>query len=61
MRRTKHELESMTIMVQMYLLVSGNDQHKAYDDCVRAHLLAGKPIPSFIRGLKDFVNVSNLT
>lgn len=57
-RRTKEELEEMQRIVQTYLLVNGNNPHKAFDALVKEHLLGAKKIPDYIKGMSDFVKES---
>ena len=49
----------MNLIVNEFLTKTNNDPHKAYDEFIKYHLLAGKPFPEDVKGLQDFVKESN--
>lgn len=57
-RRTKHDMELMKGDCIYYLLQTNNDAHKAYDLFIKEHLEAAQSIPYYIKGIKDFISVS---
>lgn len=57
-RRNKDNMEQMKDLVSYYLTFSNNDPHKAYDEYIKEHLLSGKQLPYFIKGLEDFIKVA---
>lgn len=58
-RRTKMEMLWMKKEVRQWLIRNGNDPHKAWDAYVSHHLKNNLIMDYFIKGIKDFVNVSN--
>lgn len=58
MRRTKRDMESMQLECRYYLLQSNNDPHKAYDNFIKYHLENKIILPYYIKGIKDFIKVS---
>lgn len=59
MRRNKKEMECMKNLVNIYLIDNQNDPYKAYNAYIKWHLLNNVELPSYIKGLKDFVKLSN--
>lgn len=57
-RRNKRDMEYMNNTCRLYLLANGLNPHKAYDDMIKEHLMSGKQLPYYVKGLKDFVIVS---
>lgn len=57
-RRTKMEMLWMKKEVKQWLIRNGNDPHKAWDDYVKYHLTNNLSMDYYIKGLKDFINVS---
>lgn len=57
-RRTKREMEKMNNFCRLYLLSNKLDPHAAYEEMVKEHLGSGQMIPYYIKGIKDFINVS---
>jgi hypothetical protein len=57
-RRTKNEMELMHDDASYYLLQTNNNYHKAYDLFIKDHLENNKTIPYYIKGIKDFLVVS---
>jgi hypothetical protein len=57
-RRTKREMEYMKDDCRYYLLQTNNDPQKAHELMVKEHLQSGKMIPYYIKGVKDFIQVS---
>jgi hypothetical protein len=57
-RRTKREMELMKGDVTYYLLQTNNEPHKAYDLFIKEHLESGEWLPYYIKGNKDFIQVS---
>lgn len=58
MRRTKTELLQMENTCKLYLLEVKNDPHKAYDNFIKENLISG--LPYYIKGIKDFIKVSQI-
>jgi len=58
-RRTKMEMLWMKKEVRKWLIRHGNNPHKAWDAYVAHHLKNNLVMDYYIKGLKDFVNVSN--
>lgn len=57
-RRTKREMEKMNNECRLYLFQTGLNYHKAYDLFVKDHLENGLQLPYYIKGIKDFKEVS---
>lgn len=57
-RRTKREMELMNGDVRYYLLQTNNDYHKAHELMIKEYLESHQPIPYYIKGVKDFIKVS---
>jgi len=57
-RRDKHDMELMRDTANSYLLLNNNNYHAAWNEYIKDHLLAGKIMPYYIKGLKDFITVS---
>lgn len=58
-RRTKEEMFKMKNDVTYYLLQTRLDPHKAHELMIKEYLTSGKNIPYYIKGVKDFINVSH--
>lgn len=58
-RRTKTEMAQMREEVKQWLLRHDNNPHKAWDAYVAHHLKNNLIMDYYVKGLKDFVNVSN--
>lgn len=58
MRRTKREIELMKNECTYYLLQTKLDPHKAYDLYIKEYLENGLQLEYYIKGIKDFINVS---
>jgi hypothetical protein len=58
-KRNKLAMKWMREDVTEYLQRSNNDPHQAWDLFIKEHLEAGKPLPNWIKGKKDFVKVAN--
>ena len=48
----------MNNIVYEFLAKADNNPHKAYDEYIKYHLLAGKQLPEDVKGLKDFMKAS---
>lgn len=59
-RRTKRDMELMKDDCTYYLLQTNNNYHKAYDLFVKDYLTRGESLPYHIKGMKDFLQVSQL-
>lgn len=59
-RRTKNEMQQMESDIRYYLMYNSYDAHKAYDNFIKDHLLAGRPTPHYIKGIKDFIKMSEI-
>ena len=57
-RRTKQEMESMRNFVKLDLLANKNDPHKAFESMIKEYLEDGKQIPHYIKGIKDYIKMS---
>lgn len=57
-RRTKRELEQMENEITSYLLQNKLDPHKAHEAMIKEYLESHQPIPYYIKGVKDFIKVS---
>jgi hypothetical protein len=57
-RRTKREMELMKNDVTFYLLENKLDPHRAHEAMIKEHLESGQPIPYYIKGVKDFIKIS---
>ncbi|ALS22267.1 hypothetical protein [Paenibacillus naphthalenovorans] len=57
-RRTKRDIENMRHECTMYLLQYKLDPHKAFEAMVKDCLISGQSIPYYIKGIKDFIRVS---
>ena len=57
-RRNNQDMEQMRDTVNSYLLLNNNNPHTAWNEYIKDHLLAGKIMPYYIKGLKDFITVS---
>lgn len=57
-RRTKEEMFKMKNDVTYYLLQTKLDPHSAHELMIKEYLGSGKMIPYYIKGVKDFINVS---
>lgn len=57
-RRTKREMEKMNNFCRLYLLSNKLDPHAAHEEMVKEHLTSGTMIPYYIKGVKDFIQVS---
>ncbi|MFB5759077.1 hypothetical protein [Paenibacillus medicaginis] len=57
-RRTKKEMELMKGDATYYLLQTILDPHKAWDMFIKYHLENSEQIPYYIKGIKDFITVS---
>lgn len=60
-RRSKRDMELMKLDVRYYLLQTNNNYHKAYDLFVKDYLTRGKMLPYYIKGIKDFLNESQVS
>lgn len=58
MRRTKSEINLMRDDARYYLLLNNNNPHLAFENMVKENLELGSKIPYYIKGVKDFVEVS---
>lgn len=58
MRRNKDEMEQMRGVVNSYLLANNNDPQKAYNDYIKYFLCNNISLPYYIKGLKDFIKLS---
>lgn len=57
-RRSKKDMELMQDDVRYYLTFNNNDAHKAHEAMIKEHLESGQMIPYYIKGVKDFIKVS---
>ena len=57
-RRTKREMELMKDDATCYLLQTNLNAHQAHELMIKEHLESGKSIPYYIKGVKDFIKVS---
>jgi len=57
-RRNNQDMEQMRDTVNSYLLLNNNNPHTAWNEYIKDHLLSGKTLPYYIKGLKDFITVS---
>jgi len=57
-RRDKHDMELMRDTANSYLLLNNNNPRTAWNEYIKDHLLSGKIMPYYIKGLKDFITVS---
>jgi len=57
-RRTKLELEAASRLIKLYLADTENDAHNAYNEYIKFYLISGQNLPGFIKGIKDFIKVS---
>ena len=57
-RRNKREMELMKNDVTFYLLENKLDPHKAHEAMIKEYLESGQPIPYYIKGIKDFIKIS---
>lgn len=57
-RRTKLDMKWMKEDVTEYLSRSNNNPHKAFDLFIKEHLERQSLLPHYIKGIKDFINVS---
>jgi len=57
-RRTKKDMQAMRNFVKLDLLANGNEPHKAHEAMIKEHLMEGKSIPHYIKGVKDYIQVS---
>jgi len=57
-RRNNQDMELMRDTVNSYLLLNNNNPHAAWNEYIKDHLLSGKTISYYIKGLKDFITVS---
>lgn len=60
MRRNKRDMQRMENEVRLYLLSNKLDPHAAYDEMVKDYLTTGQSIPYYIKGIKDFIKVSQV-
>lgn len=59
-RRSKRDMELMKLDVRYYLLQTNNNYHKAYDLFLKDYLTRGEMLPYYIKGMKDFLNESQV-
>jgi hypothetical protein len=57
-RRTKREMELMKNDVRYYLLQTNLNAHAAHEMMIKECLTSGNPIPYYIKGVNDFIKVS---
>lgn len=57
-RRTKQDMNLMESEVRYYLLQTNNNPHLAHEKMIKEHLENAQPIPYYIKGVKDFIKVS---
>ncbi len=57
-RRTKKDMELMESEVRYYLLQTNNDPHAAHEKMIKEYLTSNQSIPYYIKGVKDFIKVS---
>jgi hypothetical protein len=58
-RRTQTEMQYAWDEAYYFLIQNNNDPQKAYNAMIKDYLVRGKPIPYYIKGIKDFIKVSN--
>ena len=59
-RRNKRDMELMKLDVRYYLLQTNNNYRQAYDMFVKDYLTRGEMLPYYIKGMKDFLNESQV-
>ncbi|MGE7840740.1 hypothetical protein ACQKNX_08105 [Lysinibacillus sp. NPDC093712] len=57
-RRTKEEMFRMKNDITYYLLQTKLNPHNAHELMIKEHLESGRMIPYYIKGVKDFISVS---
>jgi hypothetical protein len=57
-RRSKEELYRMERLVKNFLEDNNNNPHKAWDEYIKFYLTANLQLPNCIKGLKDFIKIS---
>ena len=57
-RRSKQELEIAEKIIKSFLEDTNNNPHKAWDEYIKFYLEGGIPLPVYIKGIKDFIKVS---
>lgn len=58
MKRRKTEMKWIKEDVTPFLLRNDNNPHKSWDEYIKNNLMGEKLTPYYIKGLKDFINVS---
>lgn len=59
-RRNKYDMTLMKSEVRYYLLQTNNNYRNAYDLFVKDYLTRGETLPYYIKGMKDFLNESQV-